>query len=64
MAHIEGQATLNEAKAAVVLATRQYARRQRTWFGRESGAQKIQGLASEAEPKVRRWLNKLYFDQS
>lgn len=64
MAHIEGQATLNEAKAAVVLATRQYARRQRTWFSRESGAQKIQGLASEAEPKVRRWLNKLYFDQS
>ena len=63
-AYIEGQTTLNEAKTAVVLATRQYARRQRTWFGRELDAHKIQGLAFEAEPQVRRWLKKLCWDQS
>jgi len=35
LAHVEGRATLAEATAATVLATRQFAKRQRTWFRRE-----------------------------
>ena len=32
---VEGRATLDDARAACVLATRRYAKRQRTWFQRE-----------------------------
>ena len=32
IAHLRGEATLAEAEAAAVLASRQYAKRQRTWF--------------------------------
>jgi tRNA dimethylallyltransferase len=60
VAHFDGRATLNETKAAVVLATRQYARRQRTWFGREPGVRRIEALALDAEPEVSRWLDGVY----
>lgn len=32
IAHLEGRMTLDEAQTAAVIATRQYAKRQRTWF--------------------------------
>ncbi len=32
IAHLDGRMTLNEARTAAVIATRQYAKRQRTWF--------------------------------
>jgi tRNA dimethylallyltransferase len=32
VAHLRGEATLEAARAAAVTATRQYAKRQRTWF--------------------------------
>ena len=35
---LDGTLTLEEAEAAITLATRQYARRQRTWFRKEPGA--------------------------
>jgi len=35
LAHVEGRATLSEAAAATVRATRQFAKRQRTWFRRD-----------------------------
>jgi tRNA dimethylallyltransferase len=42
-AHIDGRATAEETKAAIVLATRQYAKRQRTFFRTQfkAGQQKI-----------------------
>jgi tRNA dimethylallyltransferase len=36
-AHIAGDLSLNACKAAIALATRQYAKRQATWFRRERG---------------------------
>lgn len=56
VAHLEGRITLIEAKEAVALATRQYARRQRTWFRREPDARRIKALALDAEVEVRAWL--------
>ncbi len=32
MAHLDGNATLDDTREAIVIATRQYAKRQRTWF--------------------------------
>lgn len=32
IAHLRGQMTLDDARAAAIIATRQYAKRQRTWF--------------------------------
>jgi tRNA dimethylallyltransferase len=32
MAHLEGRLTLDAAREAIVTLTRQYAKRQRTWF--------------------------------
>ncbi len=32
IAHLEGEITLDEARTAAIIATRQYAKRQRTWF--------------------------------
>ena len=56
VAHLEGRITLIEAKEAVALATRQYARRQRTWFRREPDARRVEALALDAEVEVRTWL--------
>jgi tRNA dimethylallyltransferase len=40
-AHLAGETTLNEALEAMQVATRQYAKRQRTWFRREKGFQSV-----------------------
>lgn len=38
IAHLRGQITLDQARDAAVLASRQYAKRQRTWFRARPGA--------------------------
>lgn len=42
-AFLEGRVTLEEAQAQVVAATLRYAKRQRTWFRKEPGAQALEG---------------------
>ncbi|MEM9436410.1 MAG: tRNA (adenosine(37)-N6)-dimethylallyltransferase MiaA [Pseudomonadota bacterium] len=37
IAHIRGEISLSDAREAVIIATRQYAKRQRTWFRRRMG---------------------------
>ncbi|MFN7563563.1 MAG: tRNA (adenosine(37)-N6)-dimethylallyltransferase MiaA, partial [Prosthecobacter sp.] len=39
--HLEGRLTLDQAREAIVIATRQYAKRQATWFRRETCFQTI-----------------------
>jgi tRNA dimethylallyltransferase len=53
--YLAGQMSLEDAKAAVTLATTQYAKRQRTWFRKESG-KVYEQLASEVGKDVMRWL--------
>ncbi|TNF57844.1 MAG: tRNA (adenosine(37)-N6)-dimethylallyltransferase MiaA, partial [Rhodobacteraceae bacterium] len=38
MAHVRGEIPLDEARARAVIATRQFAKRQRTWFRARMGA--------------------------
>ena len=54
--HLRGEATLAEAKAAVTLATAQYAKRQRTWFRREPDAAQREALAPELRDDLASWL--------
>ena len=49
VAHLGGKMTLDEARAAVLIATRQYAKRQRTWF-RKRMAGWVPLTASQATP--------------
>ncbi len=56
--HLAGQISLEEAKAAVTLATTQYAKRQRTWFRKESG-KVYEGLASDVQRDAGIWLEHL-----
>ncbi len=44
--HLDGSATLAETAAAISLATRQYAKRQRTWLRRETWLTPIETPAS------------------
>jgi tRNA dimethylallyltransferase len=55
--YLAGQITLEQAKASVTLATTQYAKRQRTWFRKESG-KVFETLAHQVETEVIVWLNK------
>lgn len=50
--------TREEALAAIVLATRQYARRQRTWFRKHPSERRFATLADEAEAKLVAWLER------
>jgi len=44
IAHLEGRITLDQARAAAIIATRQYAKRQRTWFrARMGGWRRVSG---------------------
>lgn len=46
VAHLRGELTLQEARRAAIIATRQYAKRQRTWFrARMGGWQRVQAGA-------------------
>jgi tRNA dimethylallyltransferase len=46
-AHLVGEKSLEEAAQAITLATRQYAKRQMTWFRRESGVAWFAGFGDE-----------------
>lgn len=54
--HLRGRATLAEAKAAVTLATAQYAKRQRTWFRKERDAKRLEALAPAVYDELAAWL--------
>jgi tRNA dimethylallyltransferase len=56
--YLAGQMSLEQAKAAVTLATTQYAKRQRTWFRKESG-KVYEDLAGDVKQDVIVWLEKL-----
>ena len=57
--HLRGDATLDEAKAAVTLATSQYAKRQRTWFRKRSAAFRRPVLVDEARDELASWLERM-----
>jgi tRNA dimethylallyltransferase len=48
-AHLRGELTLAHARAAIQQGTRQYAKRQLTWFRRESGVHWLHGLGDDAQ---------------
>jgi tRNA dimethylallyltransferase len=52
LAHIQGRLTLAEALEATTIATRQYAKRQLTWFRREPGVTWVDGFGDE--PQIQR----------
>jgi tRNA dimethylallyltransferase len=56
--YLAGQIKLEQAKAAVTLATTQYAKRQRTWFRKESGTV-YERLAHEVSGEVKSWLREM-----
>jgi tRNA dimethylallyltransferase len=45
--HLQGQKTLEEAAQAIAVATRQYAKRQMTWFRKEAGVTWISGFGDD-----------------
>jgi tRNA dimethylallyltransferase len=52
--HLEGRVTLEELIAGLTLQTRQYAKRQRTWFRREATAVWIPRAPSQSRDMIRR----------
>src|SRR5690606_26184299 len=59
IAHVRGEATLEEAVLAVTVATARYAKRQRTWFRREPDVHRLPMTGEEAVPVLRRLLLEL-----
>ncbi len=58
--HLRGEIDLDAAKAAVELATRQYAKRQRTWFRKEArhGVDRVfRALAPDVVDELAAWLD-------
>lgn len=47
-AHLRGELSLEEAKVVIAQATRRYAKRQMTWFRRETGVMWLNGFGDEA----------------
>jgi tRNA dimethylallyltransferase len=47
--HLRGGITLAEAVESTVIETRQYAKRQRTWFRRDAEIRWLTGFGDEAE---------------
>lgn len=54
--HLKGELSLEEAQDAIILATKQFAKRQHTWFKKEKDAYIIPSLASEAKHEVSTWF--------
>ncbi len=53
---VRGEATLADATAAIALATRRYAKRQRTWFGRRpAAARRVVGVLDDLFDDLARW---------
>jgi len=59
VAHVRGEATLEEAVLAVTVATARYAKRQRTWFRREPDVHRLPMTGEEAVPLLRERLRAL-----
>ncbi len=59
VAHVRGEATLEEAVQAVTVATARYAKRQRTWFRREPDVHRLPMTGEEAVPLLRERLRAL-----
>lgn len=55
-AHLRGETTLAEAKDTVQQATVRYAKRQRTWFRKEPGAQRLEPVGEDALEAALSWL--------
>ena len=53
LAVVEGRMTLEEALAAAQLATRQYAKRQMTWFRREKEVTWFEGFGEDSSVKAK-----------
>ena len=53
VAHVRGEATLEEAVRAVTVATARYAKRQRTWFRREPDVHRLPLTGEQAVPLLR-----------
>lgn len=56
MSYLAGEITLEESKAAITLATRQYAKRQRTWFRKTPNSLRLEALALEVMHELTNWL--------
>ena len=54
-AHLRGEITEAEALEAVVVASRQYAKRQRTWFRREQDARTLHGFGDSLGEVLEVW---------
>ena len=65
-AHLEGKQSLKEAVAAIQQATRRYAKRQLTWFRKESGVHWFPGFGDDTEivAAVLRFLEKGLVEES
>ena len=46
---VEGECSLEEAIESTIIATRQYAKRQRTWFKKEQGVKWLEGFGEDAD---------------
>ena len=60
-AHVEGRITLEEATRRIVIETRQYAKRQRTWFRHQLGdgdVERINPLDADAAVRIEQWWNR------
>lgn len=57
--HLRGEISLNEAEQRITQATLNYAKRQRTWFRKESADLKPEKLAEAAKTEVVNWLASL-----
>ena len=59
-AHLCGELTLEQARAAIQQGTRQYAKRQLTWFRRESNVHWLTGFgdAPDVQTTAREWLRR------
>jgi tRNA dimethylallyltransferase len=57
-AHLRGEITLDAARAAIQQATRNYAKRQLTWFRRETNVRWLAGFGDDPETQsaARQWL--------
>jgi tRNA dimethylallyltransferase len=47
--HLRGSLTLEQAIESTIVETRQYAKRQRTWFRRDAGIHWLHGFGDDAE---------------
>ena len=57
---VEGRTTLDEARQAILISTRQYAKRQRTWFRHQLGAEdevtRMDPRAADAADIAEQWF--------